>query len=59
MFGQCGRFTEERRALYSKLRVDCKLRGRINWPVWKMFQGEATAAVMAFLKDSTIGYKVP
>ena len=60
LFGQCERFTQERRALYSRLRVDCKLRGRINWPVWKMFQEEkATGVVMAFLKNTTIGYKVP
>ena len=60
LFSRCERFTRDRRTLYSRLRADCKLRGRINWPVWKMLQEEkATGAVMAFLKDTTIGYNLP
>ena len=50
----------ERRTLYARLRKECKLKGKIHWPVRRMFQEEkVTVAVMAFLKDTTIGYKVP
>ena len=60
MFGKCERFIRERRTLYSRLRQDCKLKGKVDWPVRRMLQEEkATGAVMASLKDATIGYKVP
>ena len=59
LFGRCRAFTQERRKLYSRLRKDCKLKGRLHWPVRRIFQEEkATAAVMAFLKNTSIGYKV-
>ena len=60
LFGKCEKWKEDRLKLYQRLRKDCKLKGKIHWSVKKMFQEErATAAVMAFLKDTMIGYKVP
>ena len=60
LFRKCKRWAQDRLKLYSRLRRDCKLTGRIHWPVSRMFQEEkATPAVTAFLKDTTIGYKVP
>ena len=59
LFGRCKKFTQDRLKLYSRLREDCKLKGKLHWPVRRMFQEEkAMSAVMAFLKDTAIGYKV-
>ena len=43
------RFIKERQTLYSRLRKECKLKGKVHWPVRRMFQEE---------KGTTIGYKV-
>ena len=60
LFGRCEKLLRERRTLYSRLRKECKLKGKVHWPVRRMFQEEkATGAVMAFLRDTTIEYKVP
>ena len=60
LFGRCEAFTRERLKLYSRLREDCRLKEKLHWPIRRMFQEEkATEAVMAFLRDTTIGYKVP
>ena len=60
LFGRRERFTRERRTLYSRLRKECKLKGKVHWPIRRMFQEEnATGAVMAFLKDATEEYRVP
>jgi hypothetical protein len=60
LFGRCKTFTQDRRKLYSRLRKDCKLKEKLHWPVRRLFQEEkATAAVMAFLRNTSIGYKVP
>ena len=59
LFGRCKKFTQDRLKLYSRLRKHCKLKGKLRWSVRRMFQEEkATAAVMAFFKDTAIGYKV-
>ena len=33
LFGRCKGFPRERRTLYSRLRKECKLKGKVHWPV--------------------------